>query len=466
MIYYGASWYPEQWPETEWARDLAQMREARMNVVRMAEFAWSSMEPREGVYDFEWLDRAVALAGEYGMAVVLGTPTATPPAWLTQAYPEVLRHLNDGHVAQHGGRCHFNPCSVTYRRLAAEIARLLTQRYADVPHVIGWQIDNEYSYVSFDEESRAAWQAYLRERYGDIETLNAHWGNAYWSQDYNDWEQIPLMMHGTYFNPCHLMAFRHFVTKVTREYQEVQVRAVREFARPDQFVTHNFHGDLTNGDPHALSADLDVASFDYYVGDGHLHALHQATTLDLVRGLKRRNFWLMETQAGSTNFGAVNNQLDPGETRLLIWNAIGCGADAALYWQWRPCYGGHEQYWGTIVGAHGYPRPLFTEVSELGRELETAAPFLADTSPRGDVAILYSDDDRWGIDHNPHRQEFQSLPHLRAYDYALRRAGFTVDIVDPAAPLTNYPVVFAPGCIWCGMKRQHLCWIMFLRAVI
>lgn len=449
MIYYGASWYPEQWPDSEWARDLEQMRQARMNVVRMAEFAWSRMEPREGAYDFGWLDRAVALAGEKGFAVVLGTPTATPPAWLTTTYPDTLQHTQSGRVAQHGARCHFNRCSVTYRRLASNIARVLAERYASAPQVIGWQIDNEYNSFSFDEETRAVWQEFLQDRYGDLETLNARWGMAYWSQDYSDWSQIPIRMNGG-VNPCHLAAFRRFMTEATRAYQADQVEAIRAYARPDQFITHNFHGHLADGDPHVLAEELDVTSFDYYIGGGHLNAAHEVTRLDLVRGIKRRNFWLMETQAGSTNFAPVNNQLDPGETRLLIWNAIGCGADAALYWQWRPCYGGHEQYWGTVVGAHGYPRPIFNEIAGIGRELEAAAPWIASTSPRGDLAILYSDDDRWGIAHNRHHQDFELLAHLHLYHGALRRAGYTVDIVDPTAPLDSYPAVFAPGL--------HLVW--------
>ncbi|HEX8834489.1 MAG TPA: beta-galactosidase [Abditibacteriaceae bacterium] len=449
MIYYGASWYPEQWPESEWARDLQQMRDARMNVVRMAEFAWSRMEPREGEYDFGWLDRAIALAGEKGFSIVLGTPTATPPAWLTTQYPDTLLHTQNGRVAQHGARCHFNRCSVTYRRLASNIAGILAQRYASIPHVIGWQIDNEYNSFSFDEETRGVWQTFLRDRYGDLETLNARWGNAYWSQDYSDWSQIPIQMNGG-VNPCHLAAFRRFLTEATRVYQADQIAAIRTHARPDQFITHNFHGDLSDGDPHALSEDLDVASFDYYVGGGHLNAAHEATRLDWVRGFKRKNFWLMETQAGSTNFAPVNNPLDPGETRLLIWNAIGCGADAALYWQWRPCYGGHEQYWGTVVGAHGHPRPIYHEIAEIGVELESASSVLAGTSPRGEVAILYSDDDRWGVAHNRHHHGFEPLAHMHVYHEALRRAGYAVDIVEPTAPLENYPAVFAPNL--------HLVW--------
>lgn len=428
-----------------------------MNVVRMAEFAWSRMEPREGVYDFDWLDRAVALAGDMGLSVVLGTPSATPPAWLTTAYPDTLQHRQDGRVSQHGARCHFNRCSATYRRLATNIAEILAERYAPVPHVIGWQIDNEYNSFSFDEETRAKWQAFLRERYRDLETLNARWGMAYWSQDYSDWSQIPIRMEGG-VNPCHLAAFRRFLTQATFAYQADQVKAIRAHARPEQFITHNFHGDLSDGDPHALAQDLDLASFDYYVGGGHLDAAHEATRLALVRGIKRRNFWLIETQAGSTNFAPVNNPLDPGETRLLIWNAIGSGADAALYWQWRPCYGGHEQYWGTVVGAHGHPRPLYKEIAEIGAELEAAAPWLKDTSPRGDVAILYSDDDRWGIAHNRHHHGFDPLNHLHLYHEALRRAGYTVDVVEPAAPLHDYPIVFAPALhlVWDEKTRPLL----------
>lgn len=440
-MYFGCAWYPEHWEEKRWQRDLELMREAGMNVVRVGEFAWSTLEPREGQFELDWLDRAIDLAARCGIQTVIGTPTAAPPAWLTARYPQVLRVNPDGTTATHGGRCHFNPASPTYLRFCRRIVEQLARRFGGNPNVIGWQIDNEYNAFSFDPWTCAQFQRFLKDRYGTLDELNRRWSTAYWSQTYTDWSQIPLAPSG--HNPCLLMEFRRFFSHVYRAYQHNQVEIIRRHSR-SQFVTHNFHGRFESGDQRALSGDLDLASWDPYVGSGHLDPEYMGLMHDLVRGFRRRNFWVMETQPGTVNWAGVNNSLDKGEIRCMAWHLVGHGADAVLYWQWRSAPGGQEQYHGTVVDPSGAPRPLYEEIQRIGRELRDLSELLGATGPQPRIAILFSFWDRWAIEYQRHHRDFDPFAHAGAYYRALRRLGHDVDVIDPAAPLDQYALVIAP----------------------
>ncbi|MFZ0036300.1 MAG: beta-galactosidase, partial [Candidatus Acidiferrales bacterium] len=197
-IMLGAAWYPEQWPESRWEEDLRLMEAADLKVVRIAEFAWSRMEPSEGHYDFDWLERAVNLAGKHHIVSVLGTPTATPPAWLTQKYPDTLRVEPNGQRVTHGNRAHASVSSPRYREFCRRIAEQLAIRFGHNPNVVGWQIDNEYGYalMSYDEATRQQFRAWLKAKYKTLDKLNTHWTTSYWSQTYDDWGEIPIPIGG------------------------------------------------------------------------------------------------------------------------------------------------------------------------------------------------------------------------------------------------------------------------------
>src|SRR5687768_3196800 len=175
MTVLGCAWYPEQWPEQRWIEDLRLMQQANINMVRIGEFAWSRMKPSEGSFDLDWLERAADRAAEFGMSVVLGTPTAAPPAWLTQRYPETLAIREDGRQATHGARCHYSPTSPVYRRFCQRIAEVMAQRFGHHPQVIGWQIDNEYNSVSYDNQTKRQFQEWLKTRFDSLETLAERW---------------------------------------------------------------------------------------------------------------------------------------------------------------------------------------------------------------------------------------------------------------------------------------------------
>jgi len=441
----GSAWYPEQWPESQWDADLSLMEKAHMNVVRVGEFAWSTIEPREGHFELGWLDRAISLAATHHIAVVIGTPTDAPPAWLTTKYPETLGTNSDGHVREHGNRRQFNYANPKYRALCAQIVLQLAKHFGSNPAVIGWQIGNEDTDESFDPATKAQFQDFLRDKYKTLVNLNNRWSTAYWSQAYDRWNEIPMENSGG--NPGLLLDHKHFVTETWRSFQLVQINVLRRHVSTRQLITTNIGGLgwSDNWDHYAMTKDLDLASWDDYVGEGHLDVSKNAMLNDLARGWKQQNFWVMETQPGSVNWAPINNSLARGETRALAWQAIGHGADAILYWQWRDALNGQEQYHGAVVGSDGKPLPLYPELRQLGEDLQRTSTALAGTNPHSDVAILHDYDSRWAIDFQPHTKLYDQEAVLLRFYKPLEDIVQSVDVIEADAELMQYKFVVAPS---------------------
>jgi beta-galactosidase len=439
----GAAWYPEQWPEPRWDKDLALMEAAHITLARVGEFAWSRMEPSEGQFDFDWLEKAVDMAGQHHVAIVLGTPTAAPPAWLTQKYPDTLRIQSDGRRAQHGNRQQFSFTSPRYRKFCAAIAGEMAKRFGHNPNVIGWQIDNEYAEPSYDDYTKELFQQWLKAKYGTLANLNDHWTTAYWSQTYDNWSEIPLGGEGPN-NPGLRLEFMRFLSHTWADYQQNQIDAIRPHADPRQFITTNFMGFFEGFDHYVVSRALDLASWDDYVGEGHVNPDMNGLTHDLNRGFKHKNFWVMETQPGAVNWAPINNFLYHGEARAMAWQAVGHGADAVEYWQWRSALNGQEEYHGTLLGPDGTPVPFYDEVKEIGQDFAKVGHDFRETAPVSQVALLYSYDSRWAIDFQQHTDKYDQLGLLRQYYAAVRKRAQSVDVVNPYSNLDGYKLVVAP----------------------
>jgi beta-galactosidase len=444
-LHFGVAYYPEHWPKERWAEDIRLMKEAHVSVARMAEFAWSSMEPAEGEFHFEWLEQAIAMLAEAGIVTVLGTPTAAPPAWLAQAHPSTLAVDENGHTVQFGNRCHYCVNAPEFHRASRRIVRAMAERFGSLPHVIGWQLDNEYNRVCYCDHCRAEFQAFLREQYETLDELNAHWSTAYWSQTYSDWAQIPIPI-GPH-NPGLMLAFKHFVTRSYQNFQKMQLDELRPHLPPSAWVTHNFMGWFGAFDHYTLTRDLDIASWDWYVGTGHHDHLVTGAAHDLVRGYKRQNFWLMETQPGNVNWSKTNNALNKLEARAMAWHAVAHGADALLYWQWRSAPGGQEQYHGTLVDQSGSPRPFHNEARLIGQEFSKLSELLAGSSIQSKVAILNCYDSRWSIEFQRHQSEFDYVAHLQHWYRPLAARNLDIDILSADEPLEGYKLVVAPALI-------------------
>jgi beta-galactosidase len=419
------------------------MEAAHIRFVRVGEFAWSRLEPSEGHYDLDWLQRAVDAAARHHIAIVIGTPSAAPPAWLTTKYPETLRIKEDGQRDEHGNRQQFNWADPKYRELARAMAEQEAKRFGHDPNVIGWQIDNEYANESYGPIAREQFQAWLKARYGTLDNLNDRWTTAYWSQTYTAWSQIPI--ETSYGNPGLLLSWKRFVSDTWRSYQKNQLDVLRPNIDPRQFITTNMMGFFDGYDHYTVSQDLDLASWDDYVGTGQLNPVSNGATHDLTRGFLRKNFWVMETQPGFVNWSPDNNSLDKGAVRAMAWLDVGHGADAVSYWQWRSALNGQEEYHGTLLGADGTPVPLYAEVAHLGADFAKAGPALAGTTVHSDVAILHSYDAFWAIDWQRHNQAFDPLANLIAYYGAIRALAHSVDIVSPSVSLSQYKLVIAPA---------------------
>jgi beta-galactosidase len=439
----GAAWYPEQWPESRWDTDLQLMEAAHINFVRVGEFAWSALEPSEGNYQLDWLDHAIRAAEKHHIAVVIGTPSAAPPAWLTTKYPETLRTKENGRKDEHGNRQQFDWSDPKYRELARNIASKMAERFGHDPNVIGWQIDNEYADESYGDATRARFQDWLREKYKTLENLNTRWTTSYWSETYQDWHQIPI--EEVYGNPGLLLNWKQFVSDTWRSYQKSQIDAIRAYADRRQIITTNMMGWFDAYDHYTVSQDLDFASWDDYVGSGQLDLVRNGAAHDLTRGFLRKNFWVMETQPGSVNWSPDNNALNKGEVRAMAWHDVGHGAEAVEYWQWRSALNGQEQYHGVLVGADGNPVPLYDEVKQIGAEFEKASPVLAGTTVESQVAVLQDYNSRWAINWQRHNKAFDPVTSLLSFYGPLRALARSVDVVADTAPLGNYKLVIAPA---------------------
>lgn len=404
----GVCYYPEQWPETMWADDYRRMRELGFSVIRIAEFAWTIFEPQEGTFSFDFFDRAIDLAHQHGLQVILGTPTATPPAWLTSKYPEVLNVTQAGVQYQHGQRRHYNYNAQIYRELSARIVRKLAEHYGQHPAVIGWQIDNELNCetnVFYSAADNLAFRSWVQQKYDSLDALNSAWGAVFWNQTYTDWAQVNLTgpTPSDSPNPHQALDEKRFFSDSVIAFARLQSEILRELA-PDQWVTTN--GIFGHLDSHQLTEEaLDFISFDSYPnfstifpapGPEPLLDRRWSWNLSIARSISP-NFCVMEQQSGP---GGWVNRISqpapkPGQMRLWTYQSIGHGADMILYFRWRTATVGTEIYWHGILNYDNRPNRRIREAAQVGRELETLGPLLVGTRPMARLAIVSDYDNEW-----------------------------------------------------------------------
>jgi beta-galactosidase len=381
--------------------------------------------------------------GEAHIYVVFGTPGATPPAWLTQKYPEVLRIKEDGRRDEHGNREQFNFANPKYRELTRGITEKMAQHYGHNPNVIGWQIDNEYANESYGPDVQKQFQDWCLARYKTLDNLNVRLDHRLLERVL---QRLVADSHsGEYGNPGLLLSWKRLVSDTWRIYQKNQLDVLRPNIDRRQFITTNMMGWFDGYDHYTVSQDLDLASWDDYVGRGHLDPYHNGAAHDLTRGFLHKNFWVTETQPGFVNWSAVNTTLDKGEVRAMAWHDVGHGADAVSYWRWRSALNGQEELHGTLIGTDGTPVPLYPEVAQIGAEFAKAGPALAGTSVHSEVAILHSYDSRWAVIWQRHNQNFDPIKQIVSYYKPLRQIAQSIDIVQPTASLDSYKLVVAPG---------------------
>lgn len=399
----GVPHYPEHVDESYWARDAERMAAAGFNVVRMGEFAWHIFEPREGVFDFSLFDRAIDVLAAEGIRTIFCTPTATPPRWLTAAYPEVLRVDENGRVADHGSRQHADTNSPVYRMHSRRITEALANHYRDNPHVIGWQTDNELNTTvstSYSEATAGAFRRYLQNRYETIAALNFAWGGHFWATAYDHFDQITLPRDSNpgFPSPGHIQDYHRFLAEATAAFQHDQVEILRR-VNPDWFVFHNL-GRLDDIDFRGqFGQDLDFLGFDIYpmlydeMRRSGGHPATQALHLDLCRAYGG-NFIVPEQASGfGSQPGFSTMTPEPGEMRRMALSSVARGADGLLFFRWRPAHFGAEIYWMGIIDHDDAPRRRYREAAEFAADIAKIKTELLGTTVRMDVAIAGADFD-------------------------------------------------------------------------
>lgn len=449
-MYVGADYYPEHWPRARWETDARLMAEAGFNVVRLAEFAWVNLEPQEGVFDFAWLDDALAVLHKHGVKALLCTPTAVMPAWLARKYPESLATRFDGSRVEWGTRKNNCFTAGAYRLLSERITQAMADHFADAPNVIGWQTDNEFSgsasYFCHCATCRASFQEWLRARHGDLETLNARLGMHFWGHHYKTWAEIRIPeKHTAGFNPSLSLEFLRFTTHLNVQFQRDQVRILRARC-PNHFVTHNLMGFAAALNYYELAEDLDFVSWDNYpLHNEHDTPYGAAAAADLMRGMKGKNFWIMEQTAGPCGAQSFGRNPRPGEIRRIAYQQLAHGADGQVWFRWRTCTAGREQYWHGLLGHDGEPLRRYREAAQTAREYHRLWEVLDGTTVRSQVAMLYDYDSIWASQIQPGFSQNDYKNRIRRFYEPLWRAGVNVDFVPPAADFSPYRVLIAPN---------------------
>ncbi|MGN0793107.1 MAG: beta-galactosidase [Aristaeellaceae bacterium] len=452
---FGVDYYPEHWEASRWTRDVEMMKEMGVGIVRMGEFSWAMLEPREGEFHFEVLDEAIRILGEAGIDVILGTPTAAPPAWIIERNPEIQPTDWRGQQRFFGGRHHDCQSNPVYREHIRRYVTAFAAHFADNPRVVGWQVDNElgnsHGDLCYCESCEKRFRLWLRERYGTIEALNRAWGTAFWSQGYPDFEHVhaPKITAAWGQNPSQDLDWRRFTSDLVCEFHEFQARILRA-AAPDKFITHNLMGFCPKPNYYRLGEQLDFAAHDQYPG-GHFHARHDeyradwhAAELDFIRAVKQQPFWIMEQQSGITGWEVLGRTPRPGQLGLWAMQCVAHGADTIVFFRWRSCPMGTEQYWHGLLPHNGVPGRYFREAEAFMKRYAPLLGELRGAMPQSQVAILRSYDQEYAFQIQPHHPQHSYIQHLATYYRALHRANVPVDFVGEQHDWSGYRVLIAP----------------------
>ncbi|WP_226629645.1 beta-galactosidase [Alloyangia pacifica] len=467
----GVPHYPEHVDETYWDRDAQRMAEAGFNSVRMGEFAWHIWEPYQGHFDFDLFDRAIEGLAKHGIKTILCTPTATPPRWLTQAHPEMLRIDANGRTASHGSRQHCDTSSPVLRDHSRRITRAMAEHYANNPNVIGWQTDNELNTttsISFSPSCEIEFRKWCHLRYGTIDKLNGAWGGDFWATHYDNFDQVllPYPNNPGHISPGHRQDYHRFLAHATAAFQRDQVEILRA-TNPDWFVFHNL-GQLEDIDFRSeFSTDLDFLGFDIYpmlydeMRRHGGHAYSQALHLDICRGFTG-NFIVPEQASGFGSQPLFSTMTpEPGEMRRMALTSVARGADGLMFFRWRPAHFGAEIYWMGVLDHDDQPRRRYAEAKQFASDIGSIKSDLMGSSVRMDVGIAGSDFDN----QEAYRTYPMGLPSPLEDATVLHRALYKRNIaagfVHPEDDLSRLKALYVPH--WLMWEQE---WTDNLRAFV
>lgn len=466
---YGVSYYPEHKDAGELAHDLELLKESGINTVRMGEFAWCRMEPEEGKFTFDWLKSVVEELGKAGIMTILCTPTACPPAWLVEKHPDVLYTDNRRIVRPFGGRRHYCYNNGTYRKYSVRIASRLSQAFADSPYIAGVQIDNEPAQEGTGRcccpVCQEKFHGWLAKRYGTIEEFNRRSGSVFWSQEYDDFSQIPIpvntievgavnQIQAYYENPTVRLCFERFCSDSQKEYQDLQAEAVREYLKIP--VTTNATGLATNSiDYYDSTQSLDCYAFDYYPGlrDAKVDSFPYAFARGVKGGLP---FWVLEFMSGGGHRlgGSGRVQPNPGALKQAVVHSMAHGGELMLHFQFRTYPFGAEQLNYAIVDMDGVPRRRYREMQETAALLKKLAPVETAGFAR-EAAVCFDYDSHWALRIKPVNDPvFHYVDYCGRCYRLLEEVGVNADVVSLKGDWSGYRLLVLPAAMVMSKQTQ------------
>ncbi len=448
----GVDYYPEQWSRELWQQDIDLMAETGVKVVRLAEFAWSVLEPEEDTFDFEWLDTVIRMLTEKQIQIVLGTPTNCPPLWLYEKYPDAVQTGADGRpisIGIRGHRCYRSP---EFLKRAEIIIHRMVSRYQDNPLVIAWQIDNELE-ANFCRCTycQKAFREYLQSKYATLDEMNRSYGSSVWSGSYSDWSQVkpPMGSHPKgWYNPGLMLDYHRFAAEDTERFVQLQMSWIRKHC-PEIPITTNTWFCENHIDFHKLFRNLDFVSYDNYPATKlpeepetlYSHAFH----LDFMRGIKQKNFWIMEQLSGGLgSWAPMSCTTSPGMIKGYALQAFAHGADTVIHFRWRTAAQGAEMFWHGLMDHSNIPGRRFQEFRELCQCAEELTA-LADSKYISKAAILYDADTDFALNIQPQTDGFHYLQQLKLWHDGCLGCGVNTDIISAETHLDSYSVVIAPS---------------------
>ncbi len=471
-IIMGTDYYPEHWDKSMWEGDLERMLETGIEVIRIAEFSWNKFEPREGEYTWEFFDEFLDLCKKKGMHVIFCTPTATPPAWMTDKYPEVLNARQDGVLYRHGARRHYNYNSVIYQRFTRNLVERMGEHYAKHPAIIGWQLDNEINCEMnefYSESDTLAFREFLKKKYGKIENLNTAWGTAFWNQTYTSWGEVyvPRTTLSNNTNPHEVLDYKRFVSDSACRWAKLQSDILRKYLKPGDFITTNgLFGDLDN---HRMTEEsLDFMTYDSYPNMAYglnSHFIEQnelkdrmwCMNLDEVRSLKGI-YGIMEQQSGANgwNTGMEAPTPRPGQITLWTMQSIAHGADYISYFRWRTSTMGTEIYWHGILDYSSRENRRIREIREIHKKFEAISE-LAGSEYEAKVGVVETYDNKFDAELDVWHGGVENASRMGIYT-ASQMTHTPVDFVylrdnTTAESLKKYQVLFYPHAIILDEKQ-------------
>ena len=469
----GTDYYPEHWEKERWSTDLSLMHEAGIQVVRIGEFDWALYEPRENEYHFAWMDDILDFMAAHDMKVVLGTPSATPPKWMADKYGEELYQTDiHGNPKIFGTRKHYCFNSSMYREKNRILVEKIAERYGSHPALEGWQIDNELGWANttrcYCSKCRKKFQEYLKEKYQTIDCLNETYGTVFWSQTYNSFEEVIIPQAGACYDSCHdtqgqnpslLLDFYRFSSDSVISFMNEQAEIIRRYSSLP--VTTNMLDAAVNSgtgiDYFKMSKELDYVTWDNYIEFQWGIAEDAAVSRDhaLLRSYKHQPFWVMEEQAGPCGWSKLGPAPSPGKLRLWTYQAVAGGADTVVYFRWRSCLFGTEEYWHGILGHDGKVNRRYEEIKKTGLEMKRLSSIFGKLMPRVQVAIVKSFDSEWSHSIHRHVEGFEYDRLLLDYYRSFYELGIPVDFVAPEEDLSAYKLVLAPALLMVNEEQKQ-----------